>query len=174
MQNIGDLMTKYEGKIAKILELKPADVQIKLAHYDKAVAGDPQWETVNKNGDFLCTETSSSNAGWHIGRFMVFAAKNVISSFDLSELPHCCGILVSHGAHVYYPHQNKGIGTLLQKFRIDLAKRLGYTIMLCTDVKSNKYQRKILEKHGWKDVLEFQNSRSGNTVAVSCLNVGGK
>lgn len=100
-----------------------------------------------------------------------YSGKRAFAFFRLNQLHGCCGVLVSNGACVNETHQNKGVGTILAKLRIDLAKHFGYATLLCTDIVNNVPQRRILDKLGWKHVHEFQNPRSGNQVAVSILDL---
>lgn len=91
------------------------------------------------------------------------------AGFYLTQLPGCCGVLVSHNAHIVSGQRHKGLGTLLQAMRIDMAWVMGYTILLATDKVYNTYQRRIMAKHGWKDLTNFTNRRTGHVVAVSVL-----
>ena len=95
----------------------------------------------------------------------------VLALWKLNEMYGNCGILVSHGAYVYHPYRNKGLGKLLNQFRIDFAKALGYSILLCTDIESNLPQRHILTKNGWIDILKFINRRTNNINHISYYNL---
>ena len=101
--------------------------------------------------------------------YQIYTAANVrrVASFSMGLFNGCCGICISYHSSVSIPFRKKGLGTLLNKFRRELARLDGYTILLCTDVVTNKPQRKLLENAGWKDLLTFKNNRSGNTVALS-------
>lgn len=91
----------------------------------------------------------------------------VISSWKLYELPHCCAIIVSCDAWVNFEYRKLGIGTILNKLRQDIGKELGYTTMLCTDVINNEAQRQILAKNGWTDIYHLTNKRTKNKLAIS-------
>lgn len=103
--------------------------------------------------------------------FGVYAGGSRISSFSLTPLPGCCGVVVSHNASVHSDYQRKGIGNLCHEFRVSMCKHLNYTLMLCTDVVTNQPQQKILDKHGWQHIFQFNNKRTGNTVAISVLDL---
>ena len=94
-----------------------------------------------------------------------------IASFKLVPMPNCCGICVSTQANVHKDYQGKGIGTLLNSIRIDIARYLGYGCLMCTDVERNESQRRILSRNGWKDVYKFVNPRTQNTIFVSVINL---
>lgn len=94
-----------------------------------------------------------------------------ISHFGLVPMINCCGIVVSTHVQVASRFRNKGLGTLLNKFRIDLAKELGYGCVICTDVLHNLPQQKVLEKNGWKLIHQFENPRTYNQVAIHAINL---
>lgn len=94
-----------------------------------------------------------------------------ISYFTLIELPGCCGICISTGTQVYNKYRNKGVNTLLNNFRIDVAKQLGYDLLLCTDVSNNTHQLKTLDKNNWEHIYNFNNPRTGNNLNISIKNL---
>ena len=89
-----------------------------------------------------------------------------ISEWRLVDMPGCCGILISTGAKVAIPYTNKGLGRLLNRFRIELARALGYGVLLCTDVITNRYQQAILDENGWEQITTFVNPRTYNIVEM--------
>ena len=91
----------------------------------------------------------------------------VISQFKLIQMPGCCGICISTGTYVHSEFRGKGVNSLLNNFRIDIAKHLGYGLLMCTDLKSNISQMKTLDKNGWKHIHEFKNPRTGNILNVT-------
>lgn len=94
-----------------------------------------------------------------------------VAFFQLSGMPGCCGVCVSHGASVYSQYRNKGLGTLLQLLRMDIARVNGYTVMLCTDRADNTYQNKILSKNGWPKIYDFTNKRTDNLINIHAINL---
>lgn len=94
-----------------------------------------------------------------------------ISSWELVQMIHCCGICVSTSAMIYDKYRGMGLGTLLNKLRIHLAAEAGYGCLMCTDIDSNIPQRKILAKNGWKDVHSFTNPRTGNVIHISLIDL---
>lgn len=93
--------------------------------------------------------------------------KSFLTEFSLVQLPGCCGVCVSFHAALANPFKKRGLGTIFNKVRIDLARTLGYGIILSTDVLSNQVQRKIFEKNEWKDICTFTNPRTTHVVAIS-------
>jgi len=99
--------------------------------------------------------------------FKVFNKDKTISQFKLIQMPGCCGICISTGTYVNPDFRGKGVNSLLNNFRIDIAKDLGYGLLMCTDLKSNTPQMKTLDKNGWKHIYEFKNPRTGNILNVT-------
>ena len=91
----------------------------------------------------------------------------VISKFELAQMLGCCGICISTGTYVHPDFRGKGVNSILNNFRIDIAKDLGYGLLMCTDLKSNTPQMKTLDKNGWKHIHEFENPRTGNILNVT-------
>ena len=92
---------------------------------------------------------------------------NLISTFRLLQMVGCCGICISTGTYVHPDFRGKGVNIILNNFRIDIAKHLGYGLLMCTDLKSNTPQMKTLDKNGWKHIHEFKNPRTGNILNVT-------
>ena len=91
----------------------------------------------------------------------------IISTFKLIQMIGCCGICVSTGVYVHNEYRNKGVNTILNNFRIDIAKELGYGLLLCTDVSNNTAEVKTLDKNGWKHIYNFKNPRTSNKINIS-------
>lgn len=143
------IVEKYNGEIDKILgkgqwELSNTDVQ--AAYSEKLTTGKYK---------LVCT----------------FGKKTPVASFELHPMINCCGMCISTQARVEQQYQGKGLGTILNSLRVDIARHLGYGCLLCTDIESNVYQRKILARNGWKDVHKFVNPRTKNTIFVSVINL---
>lgn len=91
----------------------------------------------------------------------------VISRFELAQMLGCCGICISTGTYVHPDFRGKGVNSLLNNFRIAIAKDLGYGLLMCTDLKSNTPQMKTLDKNGWKHIYEFKNPKTGNILNIT-------
>jgi len=92
-----------------------------------------------------------------------------LAQFDLIAMPGCCGIVISTNCWVLHRLQGLGIGQFLHKLRLKIAKEWGYGLLMCTDVDTNKRQKHILEKHGWKQLQQFNNPRTGNDVNIHTI-----
>lgn len=139
--------------------------------------------TKYENGHFIAREFDVNNLyyvkddskglelelidGKDIGEGGLVSPANFIASFRLVQLVGCCGICISTGAFVANIYRNKGVGKLLNKLRIKMAEHLGYSILMCTDVDGNKPQRNVLINNEWKDIYQFKNGRTGNTVNIT-------
>jgi len=91
----------------------------------------------------------------------------VVSTFRLLEFPGCCGIALSTGAHVFPNFRNRGIGTILNKLRIEIARASGYTVMICTiNNRDGGLMERLLHKNWWEGVFSFVNKRTDNTITM--------
>ena len=91
----------------------------------------------------------------------------LVSKFKLIQMIGCCGICVSTKVFVYNNFRNKGVNIILNNFRIDIAKKLGYGILLCTDISSNLAEVKTLNKNSWEHIYNFKNPRTKNNINIS-------
>ncbi len=97
--------------------------------------------------------------------------KEEITSFELYKMPHCCAILVSCKSLISSKYRNKRIGTIMNTFRQDIGRLLGYSLLFCTDIEKNVHQRQLLATNGWKDIYEVKNKRTQNKVFLSVINL---
>lgn len=125
----------------------------------------PGWKLINTK--YKCAHSEKLVAG----AYQLLVAGREIASFELVPMINCCGILVSTQAYVDKAWRGQGLGRLLNTIRIDIARFLGYGVLLCTDVESNASQRKILQANGWKDIHKFVNPRTNNTIFISVINL---
>ena len=86
------------------------------------------------------------------------------AGFTLVCMPGCCGILISTGCFVNPGYQRRGLGTLLNNMRKQMAWEMGYTLLMCTDVVDNTPQQKILSD--WTKITSFDNRRTGNHILM--------
>lgn len=143
----------------------------------EAILGTADWDIVLKED--ACSFSEKFDSGTYslrLGKNVKADDKNVdlssiVAGFQLIPMINCCGILVSSGAYVRPSVANKGLGTVLNSLRIDIARELGYGVLLCTDIESNLPQRKILARNGWKDIFKFVNPRTRNTILISVINL---
>lgn len=146
------LKQKYEEKISELLENKKVIITVNDTSFT--------WDNLNDLDD-----------NGNIYGCVRLENRQPISHFYLTELPGCCGVCVSYHAYVEQDFRNKGLGTLFNEFRKEIATALGYTILLCTSTEKNKEQKNILEKNEWETIYQFENKKTVNIVnlSITCL-----
>lgn len=105
------------------------------------------------------------------GMYYVYVNKEIVAGFKLVCMPGCCGIVVSTGAFVFNNYRRKGLGTLLNRMRQQMAWDLGYTVMACTDLNNNTPQQRILFHMNWDKIWQFVNRRTGNRINVHMIDL---
>lgn len=95
---------------------------------------------------------------------MRFATK--FSSRELTPLPGCSQVVVSHGAFMLQEHRSKGLALPEHLLALEKAKELNYDYALCTVREDNTPQHKVLEKAGWKLFDTFKSSYTGGIVRL--------
>lgn len=137
-QEITDGLSKVLGVPVVFASPKPGEFPTERKYY-------------GKNTIVLCTSLPDNY-------------KTRIVDFSLTQMPGCCGILISHNVYVGKSFEGKGVNSFLQGIREKIAKENGYTSLMCTTTSENKAEVHILEKYGWSCVDKFVNKRTGNTV----------
>ncbi len=89
-----------------------------------------------------------------------------IAVFSLVPMVGCPPICVSTGSLVRDKFRKLGIGHLLNEMRLDIAKRWGYALLVCTDREDNTAQQAVLKKNGWKKLEGFVNPSNKKSVAL--------
>jgi GNAT superfamily N-acetyltransferase len=79
-----------------------------------------------------------------------------IGKFRLTPLPGCAKVGVSHHLEIYESFRGRGLGHKAQKARLDLAKSLGFRVLLATTRDTNAPQEHILPAAGWKRVTFYE------------------
>lgn len=159
-----DILKKYKQKIASKLKSETDDIQIQQwIPLENGLEHEGEWFEVPT---FISQIATKDN---FLGMYRIAQGDWVISEFKLLQMPNCCAFLIATKCWVHPKFQNKGIGTILNLLRQDIARELGYTALICTDIESNIPQRKILEKNGWKDIYKTKNQRTGNNVFISLV-----
>ena len=85
---------------------------------------------------------------------------------ELTSLPGCNQVCVSHGAYVFPDHRGKGIGLEEHKLALSEMKRQDYDYAICTMRDENKAQVTILNQAGWSCLSHFKSSYTGNLVSL--------
>jgi hypothetical protein len=88
-----------------------------------------------------------------------------IAHFKLVEMPGCCGVVISTAAWTEPKFRQRGIGTVMNKFRMAIARAVGYSTMMCTAV-DDGITEKILAKNGWSKIGGFVNRRTNNSISM--------
>ena len=146
------MINKYLKQLENLLQI---DVKI-LTYLDKQYV-----ELTNNNLIYIKINSNGLE-------FEVLDNNNeIISTFKLIQMIGCCGICVSTNVFVTSKYRNKGVNTILNNFRIAVAKELGYGLLLCTDVSNNIAEVKTLDKNGWEHIYNFRNPRTGNNINIS-------
>lgn len=76
-------------------------------------------------------------------------------AWNITSMPGCAPLLISHNAWVNPEKRGFGIGQQQHDRRIEEARKRGAKCMMCTIRSDNKAQRHILPKHGWKMIHQF-------------------
>jgi len=121
-------------------------------------------ETVKQIELFRCNNCSE-------GGYCITIGNDILATFELYKMPHCCAIIVSCKAFVSEKYRGKRVGTTMNNLRQDIGRLLGYSLMFCTDIETNINQRKLLKTNGWKDLYEVINRRTNNRVYLSVINL---
>lgn len=89
-----------------------------------------------------------------------------IGSFTLAPMPGNCGIVVSTATWLPARVRGSGLSYVLHHFKEDIARKAGYSIMLCTVVQGNEPQVKGATNVGWKFWYRFMNRRTNNVCEI--------
>lgn len=103
------------------------------------------------------------------GKYKLMVSKRIIASWELYQMKNCCGICVSTAAMVHHAYRKQGLGLILNQIRMDLARIMGYSLLLCTDVVKNTPQQKILSANKWKLIHRFVNQRTKNEIGIHVI-----
>lgn len=158
-----ELLDKYQKIIGGLLKVQPQYIQFQVLKGSKwSEIASIQYEKENEDALIY---------NWCEGRYKVLVNGEVISTFELYQLPHCCAFLVSCRSFVEPTFRGKRIATTLNSMRKDIGRMLGYSSLLCTDIEQNKPQRQLLATNGWKDIHQVKNKRTNNQVFISVINL---
>ena len=104
------------------------------------------------------------------GRYVVklFDSRNLreyrLASWQLVQLPGCCGIVVSTDATIQPDFRRKGWGYIFNQVRQEQAKLMGYGQLLCTVQATNEAEIKILKKNNWHEISGIVNPKTNNKI----------
>lgn len=86
---------------------------------------------------------------------------------EITSLPGCAQVGVSHGVYIPVDKRGNGAGTEANRRRVTSMKvDYGYDYALCTADLNNTAQVAVLTKTGWKQLDTFLSSNTGHTVGL--------
>lgn len=94
----------------------------------------------------------------------IYSLPKTVAGFSMQQQYACCGIAVTTCEAVYSPYNNKGLGTLLAKLVLDLAREARYSMVLSTDVDATSVE--VLKGVGYEEVLSVFNKKTSNTIKM--------
>ena len=92
-------------------------------------------------------------------------------SYQISDLPGCSQVAVSHSAYIVPTARGLGFGKKAHKARLAKLRELGYDAAICTVHDGNEAQRKILVNNGWTRVFGFNNVKNDHFVSLWVINL---
>lgn len=108
----------------------------------------------------LCVESTINNKG----------IRDILATIKISSFPGCCGIMIINQLNVGSYYRNKGLGKFMVDFAINKCKTTHKCgIILATDKVKNEFGIKIMQHIGFKELKEFDNPNSDNTVTIQYI-----
>lgn len=89
-----------------------------------------------------------------------------IGSFSFTEMPGCCGIVVSHATYLTEQTRHSGLSDSFRGLKEALAKELGYSLMLATTIMTLPASVGNMIKSKYKIDNVFVNKRTGNNIGL--------
>jgi hypothetical protein len=123
---------------------------------------------------------SPGSTTWHQGIYVglrctqgrdVYRWPATFAHFHLSEVAELPGVIFSGGAWVTPKYTKRGIGSLLNKIRIEIGRSCGASLLLCTARQDNTPQRKVLIKNGWQHLMKFTNRGTSEKVFLAAYDL---
>lgn len=85
---------------------------------------------------------------------------------ELTSLPGCAQVVVSHNAFILPALRGKGSGDRAHLLRLQLMRDMAYDYALCTVRMGNDAQETILKRHDWEELAKFKSSYTDNWVTL--------
>lgn len=172
-----EVLNKYRKIIAGLLSCNSEDISFYVNNeligeltYYKTEEEAREYST-ERNIPFNMEDYSNLPRCFKLGNYSVKYKDEVISTWKLYEMPHCCAFMISCNVKVIENFRNKRVGTILNQLRQDIGRLLNYSSIICTDIEQNKHQRQLLKTNGWKDIHDVINKRTRNRVFISVINI---
>lgn len=89
-----------------------------------------------------------------------------LGSFHFSPMPGCCGVVVSHNTFLNKDYHHSNVSNPFRKIKHELAKALGYTLMIATTQMENLPGVGNMIKAGYMMPKTFTNKRTGNLIGL--------
>ena len=89
-----------------------------------------------------------------------------LGSFYFSPMPGCCGIVISHDTFLNKNYRGTDVSDAFRKIKNELAKELGYTVMIATTQMTNLPGVGNMMKSKYKIPLTFTNKRTNNLLGL--------
>lgn len=87
-------------------------------------------------------------------------------AFCIDALPNQPQIAHCHSFFIHEAYRGQGKARLLKQAQLDVLRTEGYNYAQCTTAGDNLRQHRVLERCGWKRLIEFSNSAKGGTTIV--------
>jgi RimJ/RimL family protein N-acetyltransferase len=109
------------------------------------------------------TDSEGANNG---GSFFIYDedCAKLVTKFILSPMAGCNGVCIARKVIIAPDYRGNGYGSIFCNLRGVIAFELGYSAIICTVVKGNIKQEKIMAKNGYQNVGLFNNFRTGNDI----------
>ena len=91
-------------------------------------------------------------------------SKRNIGRTWLAPMPGCCGVVVSFGTYLEEISRNSGLSEPFRDLKKDLAKSLGYTLVIATTQMNNIPAVGNMIKSKYTIVKTFTNKRTNNLI----------
>jgi hypothetical protein len=95
-----------------------------------------------------------------------------VGAFCFAPMMGCCGMVVSYHTMLNKEYHKSEISEPFRQLKTKLAKALGYSAMIATSIKTIPCSAKNMEKSGYKNVMEFNNSRTNHDLIVGIKLIG--
>lgn len=96
--------------------------------------------------------------------FIITHKTTKIHQWQFAALPGCCAVLVSTATFTWEPRK-KGVNTLSNKFRQELAKSAGFSCLLISYI--DEATNKIAKRESFAMSDPFTNKRTGRQVTLA-------
>jgi hypothetical protein len=126
----------------------------------------------NEEGFYVMLQTLTEN---NEQEYQVRSNKGIVARFNLSPMPGCCGVVVSHYARVHDRLQktdfSNSVALLMYRVRMNACRKMKYGHMIATVSETNSFEKPILKELGWIKTGTFRNPKTQNIVETYSTNL---